>query len=285
MAEQTLNQMQQWMKTVITTRGDLKQKLEYAADIFNLKIDEVVESKRGVSAQKRLDIYAAGYVLRLLECMKCDFPGLQAFMGEEVFEVFAKAYIVSLPSQSWSLFKLSERFPQFLLDTQPKNDLENKSLLELPAEIAAFERAKAEVVYIKGTEEFPEQNIISEVEPMNFLLDENFIQASPCLRLLKQKFPLNNFLNQLQQGEFSEPPEEKTTYMAITRKNYRLRMAELEEWQYVFLNSCKQSISIHTCAKKAAEESGVEVKIVLAKLLIWLPIALEMGCLTRSINN
>ncbi len=287
MAERKLKQMQEWMKTVIVTRGNLLQKLENAKGIFDLAIDDVVESKRGLSAERRLDIYASGYVLRLLECMKSDFPGLQAFMGEEVFEVFAKAYIVSLPSQSWSLFNLSERFPQFLRDTRPKNEsnnFESQRLLDLPAEIATFERMKAELGHTKGTEGIF-ANSFPESELMDFLVEENFIQASPCLRLLKQKFPLNDFLNQLQQGEFPEPPDEKNTYVALTRKNYRLRIAEIEQWQFVFLKNCKEKISIQTCAQKTADESGTDVKKILANLLVWLPAMAEMGCLVGGIND
>jgi hypothetical protein len=281
MSEPNLYELQAWMKTVITTRGNLKQKLEHAAETFQLKIEDVVESKRGVSAERRLDIYAAGYVLRLLECMKCDYPGLMAFMGETLFDTFAKAYIVSLPPQSWSLFHLSERFPQFLRATEPDytlGDLQQQQLIELPAEIAAFERAKAELNFAKGTEGDPDFNTNAGFDLSDYLLGQATIHASPCLRLLKQKFPVNDFLNGLQQGLSPKPPEQKTTHVALTRTYYRIRVAELEHWQYAFLNCClQQPGGIHACAQKAAEESGINVQTILAGLMIWLPVMVEMG--------
>ena len=280
MSEPALYELQAWLKTVITTRGNLKQKLEQAAETFQLKIENVVEAKRGVSAERRLDIYAAGYVLRLLECMKCDYPGLQAFMGEELFNIFAKAYIVSLPSQSWSLYHLSERFPQFLHATEPENvsgNPQQQDLIELPAEIAMFERTKAELMYAKGTEGDAAFNTPFSANPADYLLTQNRIQAAPTLRLLKQKFPLNDFLNQLQQGSNPEPPARKTTYVALTRKNYRLHIAETNFWQYAFLNACTEPAPIHECAQKAAEETGVGAKNILAGLMVWLPVMVEMG--------
>lgn len=274
MPETTLQQLQAWMKTIITTRGDLSQKIQQAEKTFNLRMNDAVEAKRGVSAERRMDIYASGYVLRLLDCMKCDFPGLQAFMGEDLFDVFAKAYIVSLPSQSWSLYHLTERFPEFLRATEPRNQTSNEqqqNLIELPAEIAAFERTRAELGITKGTE--GEHNEPQNSDATDFLMGEAIIQASPALRLLQQKFPLNDFLNELSKGNNPPPPERKTTYVAFSRHHYRIRITELEHWQYAFLKACKEPASVHECAVKASEESGVEAGVVLGRLVVWLDLA------------
>lgn len=279
---ETLEQLQSWLKTIITARGNLKQKLEEAEERCRLSIGDAVESKRGVSAERRLDIYASGYVLRLLDCMKADYPCLMAFMGEELFDVFAKAYIVSLPSQSYSLYHLSERFPQFLRATEPEDvsgDELQHALFELPAEIAAFERIKAELAIAKGTEgdDTYNNNSSSFTDPSFYLPGDTSIKASPTLRLLKQKFPLNDFLDELAKGNNPALPDRKTTYVAFCRKNYRIRIFELEHWQYEFLNACKESSSMHECAQRASAASGVEVKHILAGLMVWLPVAKEVG--------
>lgn len=280
MPDQSLHLIQQWMEMVITTRGDLKQKLETAAGAFHLDIHDVVAFKKGLSAQRRLDVYASGYVLRLLECLKSDFPGLLAFMGEPVFEVFAKAYIVSLPPQSWSLFYLGQRFPQFLRDTKPEGSLPD-DLLDLPAEIAALERLKIEVLYVKGTEENPTSTSFTPAGPLDYLFDSTLFQAAPCLRLIQLKFPLMDFLNRLEQGETPPIPDKKTTYVAATRKDFRLRMLELEHWQYAFLLACTDPVSVQQGAATAVDDSGIDVKTILARLFVWLPVAVESGCLVR----
>lgn len=46
-------------------------------------------------APARLDIYARGYVLRLLECLRAEFPILLALVGDQVFEMFASSYVWS----------------------------------------------------------------------------------------------------------------------------------------------------------------------------------------------
>jgi hypothetical protein len=99
----TLSQTQEWVNTVLIVRGDLAQKIQTAADINGLQLDHLIKTTRGLSAQRRLDIYASGYVLRLVDCLKSEFSLLAAFMGEQVFEIFAKAFIVTIPSKYWSL--------------------------------------------------------------------------------------------------------------------------------------------------------------------------------------
>jgi hypothetical protein len=178
------------------------------------------------------------------------------------------------------LFHLSERFPQFLKDTEPKiaaNNPLQQNLIELPAEIARFERAKAELMLVKGTENDASFQYAPLNNPAEFLMNGFTVFASPCLRLLKQKFPLNEFLNGLQQGHSPEPPVARTSYVALTRTNYRIRVAELEQWQFAFIENCKEPASVHACAQKAAEASGVNVQNILAALMIWLPVMLEMG--------
>ncbi len=284
MDDQSLQAIQHWMTTVMTTRGNLEEKLQTAANAFQLHLDDVVASKRGLSAGRRLQIYTSGYVLRLLDCLKGEFPGLLAFMGEALFEVFAKAYIVNSPPQSWSLLYLGQGFPRFLRDTRPKHgpgDPQNEDLLDLPNEIAAFERIRTEVQHAKGTEDLPASMSHDSTEPLEYLYYDIKVQVAPCLRLLRQEFYLPDFLKGLQRGEMPPIPARKTTYLAVTRRDFSLRTLNLEPWQYAFLQACTDPASIRQAAAKAATESSADVKKILSSLLVWLPMAMDNGCLMR----
>src|SRR6266481_3605067 len=119
MTDQGLKPLQNWMTSVITERGGLNDKLQSAAERHGLLVEDVVAETGGLSAQKRLGIYANGYVLRLLECMRADFPALRTFVGDSVFDAFARAYIIGDPPTSPSLYDLSAGFPHFLQQTKP----------------------------------------------------------------------------------------------------------------------------------------------------------------------
>jgi len=197
MTNQPLALLQQWMKTVLTERGGLQQKLETALQQHGLRIEDVVAERGGLSSQIRLSIYARGYVLRLLECMRADFPALRNFLGDSVFDAFAMAYLISEPPRSPSLFEFGAGFPQFLEETKPQDTaLHAKldSLLDLPADLARLERARVEVMRAPGTEHDDDAVRAESFSPFAIFSENVTLQATPCLRLLELKFPLVDFL-------------------------------------------------------------------------------------------
>ena len=282
MTEQSLALIQQWMKSVITERGDLVEKLDSAAQQHGLATEEVVAEKRGLSARERLSIYTSGYVARLLECMRADFPVLRRFTGDAVFDAFARAYIVTEPPHSPSLFDLGARFAQFLDETKPaagagENEMntgdEMNVLLDLPAEMARFERARTEVMRAHGTENDPQPSF----SPLDVLSSDLKLQTTPCLRLLELKFSLIDFFQE--DRDESAQPDVRYSFVAISRSDYRINATEIEPWQFAFLRACERAVSAHIAARRAAEESGTEASSVLANLVLWLPVAIQSAFL------
>ena len=282
MTDQPLDLLQHWMKTVVTERGSLSEKLQSASEQHGLSIEDVVAEKRGLSAQTRLSIYTSGYVLRLLDCMRADFPALRNFVGDSVFDAFAKAYIINRPPRSPSLYDLSADFPQFLEETKPQKsplDAQLSSMLDLPSELARLECARAEVMRAHGTEN---DTVRAEpFAPFAIFNEDITLQATPCLRLLELKFPLVDFLRRSDQGERPEPPTPRISFAAIGRSNYRIHMEEVALWQLAFMKACEHPTSLYSAVQHAARESGKETASVLAELVVWLPIAMEFGFLRQ----
>jgi len=265
-----LHTIQNWMQITLVSRGDLNQKLALAQEKTGLSLDELIYSKKGVSAYERLDIYASGYVLRLLECMRADFPKLQFFLGEELFETFAKAYIVTIPSTSWNLYHLGEKFADFLKETQPKND---NVLFSLPSQVAHIERMLTEAMQDKGIEH---ENKEEEASLSSFSKNISIKQV-PCLRLIQQDYDLKSFFLNIEPLHQCEIPIKKQTYLALSRQNYRVYIYKIEAWQYSFLSVCKNTIKIDDAIKKTAELSQISNKNIREKFLLWLPLSIELG--------
>ncbi len=280
MSEQSLNLLQHWMKTVVTERGGLREKLDTAARRHELRADEVVAERRGLSAHERLAVYTGGYVLRLLECMRADFPVLRGFVGDPVFDAFAKAYVITMPPVSHSLYDLGAEFPRFLEETKPKNralDAGINAMLDLPPELARIERARAEVLRAPGTEDDPPA--AEPISPFAIFGEELMVQATPCLRLLEMKYRLVEFLRSSEMGERPEPPAPRTSFAALGRSNYRVHVEEISPWQFAFLKACESPTSSYSAVRVAALESGRDPGQVLAEVAVWLPVALELGFL------
>lgn len=280
MTNQSLSTLQHWMKMVVTERGSLSEKLDSAKAVHGLGIEEVVAEKRGLSAHARLSVYTGGYVQRLLECMRADFPALRNFVGDSVFDAFAKAYIISEPPQSQSLYDLSARFPAFLEETKPLNNAlhaDMSALLDLPAELARLERARAEVMRAPGTENDPRR--LLPLSPLAIFSEEVRLEATPCLRVLKLKFPLVDFLTRSDSGERRAPPAPRISFIAIGRSHYRINVEEISAWQFAFLKAAEHPITLYSATQRAALESGSESAALLAELSVWLPLAIELGFL------
>jgi hypothetical protein len=283
-SEKSLSLLQHWLQTVVTERGGLNDKLDAAARRHGLQAEDVVAEKRGLSAGERLAVYTRGYALRLLECMRADFPALRGFLGDSIFDAFAKAYVITLPPVSHSLYDLGADFPRFLEETKPKNrtlDAELNAMLDLPAELARIERARAEVSRAPGTEDDPP--VAEPLSPFAIIGEEVILQTTSCLRLLELKFPLVDFLRSSDKGEHSEPPAPRASLVAVGRSNYRVHMEEISPWQFAFLSACEHPTSSYSAVRVAALESGREPGQVLAELAVWLPVGIELGFLRRIV--
>ncbi len=283
MSEQSLILLQHWMKTVVTERGDLGEKLNVAAQRHGLQGQDVVAEKRGLSVRERLAIYTSGYILRLLDCMRADFPVLRGFVGDSVFDAFAKAYIITRPPSSHSLYDLGADFPRFLEETRPgreRFDAETGAMLDLPPELARVERARAEVMRARGTEDDPPAD--EPLSPFTVLDEGMTLQATPCLRLLEMKFPLVDFLRSADRGERPEPPAPRPSLVAMGRANYRLHVEETSLWQFAFLRACEHPTSTYPAVQVAALETARDPGQVLADVAMWLPVAFELGFLRQT---
>lgn len=274
------------MNAVITSRGSLPEKLHRAGASHGVLLDDVVRSTRGLSAHRRMGIYTNGYVLRLLECLRDEYPVLRTFMGDQMFDLFAKAYIVCHPSRSYSLYHLGREFSRFLRDTRPRledTSIEDEALLDLPAEIAALERANGDVSRAEGTETRLQggRSLADAVDAAMVLQGERTIRTPRCLRVLEQQFPLIDFFRSVAQGENPEPPARRISRVAVSRVDYRIQMIELAQWQYEFLLACRDPISVPAAAALAAERCNRPVSRILADLMIWLPLADEEGLIVQ----
>jgi len=82
---------------------------------------QYIADAAGTGAAIRMDIYAEGYPLRLLEALATDYPGLKAIAGKE-FDGLGRAYIAACPSTLRNLRWYGQKLPQFLDSTPPWSD-------------------------------------------------------------------------------------------------------------------------------------------------------------------
>ncbi len=86
------------------------------------KVEKHIQSTPDATAQRRLDIYAIGYRLRLKEAITTDFDCLHGYLGDELFEQLMDSYINQYPSQHPSLRYYSQYLVELLSTQKPFAD-------------------------------------------------------------------------------------------------------------------------------------------------------------------
>ena len=275
----SLRETQSWMLTAMLAPGEGAAAARLARARFGFDVDDLIAAPPAGPREARLGIYASGYVLRLLECLRSEFPALRRLLSDPLFDFFARAYVLECPSRSFTLLELGRGFADFLQRTQARQASAN---LALPLDLARLERARSEASYAKGTE----NDVGTEVGGvMSFALSllggaSVEVAAPPCLRLLSLSYPLHRTLEAFDRGEAGlEIPDAAPTFVAVTRRHYRVRVLELAPWQYAFLAAAAAPQSAFACAVACARESGRPLDEILADLLLWLPAIASEGAL------
>ncbi|MDB5138379.1 MAG: putative DNA-binding protein [Mucilaginibacter sp.] len=273
-----LTNIQRWLTSIIIKPGKLGEKIRLADQFYQLNNEKVIRPSLRSSAGEKIGIYARGYVLRLMDCMTAEYPALHHLLGEELFGTFAKAYLVKKPAASPDLYDLGKNFPDFLKAAQPENrEIHNTdpSMFDLPVELAKLERAISEVSRSKGLEGMEENKSIEN--QMLYLFGTVSFHASPCLQLLQLQFPLVDFVQAVQQGSEAQVPDEKESFIVVSRKNYIVHVHELEQWQWHFLTQFKATGNYLESAEFTAQQCDLEKSSLMADMMLWIPVAISIG--------
>jgi len=232
---QRLGHLQEWLHGCITQS---RQAHDECA-LYN-----TVASNKGLSRQARLAVYQRGYILRLRECLKAEYPLLIKAFSRDWFDLMAEHYLRSNPSTSSNLNELSARFPEFLKQDRPDRDAETKErAYDFMIALAEFERAKLEVGRLRGSEEC-RLNGLFDVETRNLM--RLTVRVAQNVRLLQVPVDLVAYLdnNLALNSALLQSPGQR---VLLSRKDYRVIYKPLTHWQYDLISTL-----IHNGELKAA---------------------------------
>lgn len=273
-----LGVLQRWMLSAVTTPGGVREGVRLARDRYALDTADTVKGSNRLSAHERLEIYARGYVLRLLECLRAEFPILLALVGDQVFEMFASSYVWTKPSRSPSLYDLGAGFAAFLEATRPA--CEPGSLEALPANLAALERARAEAFRARGLENDQAHHA---ADVFTLMLSGASLRLPPSARLLSLAFDFSDAIAAVHRGETPEVPQAKPTSYAVARSRYRVSIHVLKPWQFALLDACgAKGLPLQAACDAVGQANGRAPADIQADLLLWLPAALDAGMVTMT---
>lgn len=238
-----LETMQRWMQDVLT-HPDGPASDEAA-------VERLLTPSLRLTAAERLSIYHNAYHVRLLECLREEFPVVRQALGDETFDAFAYGYLRTYPSRSYTLNLLGARFPTFLAETCPE---------DTPAEWAAFlidlttlEWTFGDVFDGPGVEGQPlfDAAALAAIGADDWL--DTRLTPVPCLRLLRLRAPVQEYYAAVRGGaEELAPPEPAETFLAVTRRDYVVRHHPLHAAEFALLHALMASRTVAAALAEAA---------------------------------
>lgn len=239
-----LDHVQRWMLAVIThpdgaAAGASSPEALAQIDVSVERIEEIVHRSRALSSVERLQIYANAYYARLIEVMAAEFPTLAKALGNELFRDFATGYLQECPSNSYTLADLGRRFPEFLAKSRPQREVgdDEPDWADCLVDLATLERTYSEVFDGEGVED---RRLLAR-EDLSNIAAEDWPAARlivvPCLRLIRLRFPVHEYISAVRRGESATLPPPAVTYLAVTRRDYVVRRAPMGEAEYATLSA------------------------------------------------
>lgn len=239
----SLAQMQDWMQSAL---------IQQNGRIAPVSPENFINESNRLSAARHLSIYRQSYVARLRECMRNQFSALAYGLGEELFQMFADQYLNAYPSDSYTLIDLGKKFPDFLEETRPDKEQEEKeSWIDFLIELARFEYTLS-VIFDEHADE--KINLAVESAP-----DEK-LKLVPTFRLFYHSYPVCRYYLDVTRKKAPELPFEEDSYSVVTRNNYRLSLLEIKAAQYHFLERLVKGDSIAEAKEYFVNIYGFDAK-------------------------
>jgi hypothetical protein len=191
---------------------------------------------------------------------------MKRVVGEEVFGGFAFGYLQQYPSRSYTLNELGRRFPQFLEATRPAPRSEPGAPASLPpdwpeflVELARLEWGIYEVFDGPGLESKPPlgANRLKALGLNQWAAAR--LEPAPCLKLLRHRFPLNEFYSRARRISAEETPgmpPSREEWLALTRRDYVVRRHALERGEFELLSALCKGATVGEAIERVAGEAG-----------------------------
>lgn len=300
----SLDVVQRWFQAVITHPHGVAEGLETpaarrwielsGASSDGAALESVIGRSSRLDSAGRLAIYADAYHARLIECLESSFPQTARALGSPLFAEFGIAYLQTHPSRSYTLNRLGDAFADWLRASRPERAADEPlGWPDLLAELAELEGAIDQVFDGPGVE--PDASFggagapvvlsaadLSSLDPQRLL--EMQLETVPCLRLLAQRFPVNDYYAALRAAEDPDTvdvPEPSPSWLALSRRDWVVRRLPLSEPQYVLLAALRDGQTLGAALEQVGSMVDWDDNELAASLQRWFATWTALPCFLR----
>lgn len=218
------------MQAVIEQPGSPEEAVASAAARAELEpedVGRVILPSKTLSPVERVGVYQGMYLLRMVEALQNDFPAVAHLLGEDGFAELVTRYVGAHPSESYTLNRLGDRFPEFV---RASRGIRHRAFA---AELARLELLVTEVFDAPQSPAWPAEAIAGvpeEAWPSAVLV------PSAALRVAAFAYPVNAYLQSVKEDRHDHPATgRQATWIAVYRKNYEVWRLDLSKPAFDFL--------------------------------------------------
>ncbi len=214
-----LETLERWLQAVVMHPGGAATGLRSPAAKRLLpraasRPESVILPSKAMSAVERLGVYAHAYFARLVEVLENEYPTTRQILGEEAFDAVCRRFLRHHPSRERTLNSLSEGFPAFL-----DRSLAHNHRNGLAIDVARIERAMEDVFDAPRAAPLTAADVAA-IAPA--LWERRGLPLIPALRLLRLRYPANEYMNAVRAGRRPRIPRPRASFVIVYRRNFQV---------------------------------------------------------------
>lgn len=267
-AELPLERVQRWMLEVVCQPGSVHEALRAPSARCEIEpelLGDVILPSQRLSSEQRIGIYHDMYMLRMVEALEFDYPGVARLLGHARFHRLVEGYVGAFPSRSYTLNRLGDHLPEYIasLDALPR-----RALL---ADLARFELAITLAFDAAQSATLSPEAILSV--PAEAWAEARF-RTIEALQLLRVGYPVDDYLQSVKQGGTRPPLRKATRWLLVFRSDLSVRQVALSRREWTMLDALREGLTLPDAVDRL---SAFRPRISETELFTWFREWTRMG--------
>lgn len=205
--------------------------------------------------QERISVYVEGYRTRLLGAVLSDYPTLAHYLSAESMKTYARAFIESTHSTSYTLDTYPIAFARYL-----ETVCDDRFALAL----AMMESAIAEVFWLSDSPPYRPSNKLSPESLMELRLKKR-----TAARLLHLEYPAEQYMQEFRAGTLPEPPPAGANYVLVIRHENAIKRHALGHTEHLILKKLMEGSTVGDTLEQIATQHPALLPEIAGNLQSW----------------
>lgn len=219
-------------KSLADSQITMQQQIMQADLPTEQQLTEWIKAKAQMTAQQQLAVYREAYRYRLFDAVAEDFPVLQAYLTEAVFEQLLHQLIEQVPPHHFNIARYSDELLPYLSQAMPQDGFAH--------EICQLELAILHIADLPDSLPLQQQHI-QHLQPEHLL--QAVLNPRHALRLMQFHYPVNEFYQKTMQasGKSTKRLRRSTqyhpqdSYLVVYQDDGKVWRLEIDQQEYALL--------------------------------------------------